>query len=233
MGRLLQRLKHYGHFLGDLFLTNVRLLWGMWRLTRLPQPAVTIFGGARVKLDSDYAINTVRLAKKLAAEGFSIITGGGPGIMEAANFGAYEYLRECRESEGGAVCKPIMSAGVGVVRLNLEKENAYMQEYITMQHFFSRKWLLVRYAIGFVIFPGGFGTLDELFEIVTLRQVNRLQAAPIILFDSNYWAPIIEWATTRALPQGLISQEDIDLLKVTDDIDEVVSLLKQNCISTE
>ena len=101
-----------------------------------------------------------------------------------------------------------------------------------MQHFFSRKWLLVRYAVGFVVLPGGFGTLDELFEIVTLRQVNRLQKAPIILFDSYYWQPIVDWAETRALANGLISQEDIDLLIISDDVDEVVQLLKKDCLTT-
>lgn len=229
---IIQRFKYFGHFLIDLFLTSIRLIWGMWKLTRLPQPAITVFGGARVKLDSDYAITTIRLTKKLAAEGFSIITGGGPGIMEAANFGAYEYLRECKDTHRHlqqAACKPIMTAGIGVVRLNRDKENGYVQEYITMQHFFSRKWLLVRYSVGFVVLPGGFGTLDELFEIVTLRQVKKMQNAPIILFDSYYWQPIIDWAKTRAMPNGLVSQEDLNLLTVTDDVDEVIHILKTRC----
>lgn len=225
--KIISRLFHYGHFLWDLLVLNIRLLWGMWKLTRLPQPAITVFGGARVKLGSKHAQMATSLTRKLAKDGFSVITGGGPGIMEAANFGVFDYVRECKEQ--GLDCNSTLSVGIGVSKLNIEKENSYIHQQIVMSHFFSRKWLLVRYAMGFVIFPGGFGTLDELFEIVTLRQTNKMQKAPIILIDSEYWMPIINWAREQALPQGLISQKDIDLFIVLDDVDEAAKIIKDNC----
>lgn len=223
-----QRLRYYGNFLKTLWNINFRLLWGMWKLTKLPQPAITIFGGSRIQHDSPYAQHAFELSKKLVAEGFSIITGGGPGIMEAANYGAIEYLRECK-LENNAHCSPFVSAGIGLLRLNREVANPYVQENIVMDHFFTRKWLLVRYAIGFVIFPGGFGTLDEFFEIITLRQTKHMQEAPIILMDSDYWKPIMEWTYEKALKDGLINEQDTQLFQVLDSIDEAVAVIKNCC----
>ncbi len=225
---MLQRLKHYFDFLWSLAGLNVRLMYGMWKLTKLPQPAITIFGGARIEPDGKHAKQAKELAKRLAGEGVSIITGGGPGIMEAANQGAYEHLKECDLGEG-ARCKPVMSAGVSLVRLNKEKANPFVQENIVMEYFFARKWLLVRYSIGFVIFPGGFGTMDELFEIITLAQTQRMQRAPIILMDTNFWQPLVEWIETRALKEGLIGQEDVKLIKVLDDVEEAFKILRDYC----
>lgn len=223
-----QRLHYYYHFLKTLIGINARLLWGMWKLTKLPQPAITIFGGARIQHEDIYAKQAFELSKKLVGEGFSIITGGGPGIMEAANFGAVEYLKECRLDKN-AHCQPIVSAGIGLIRLNREMINPYVQENIVMDHFFTRKWLLVRYAVGFVIFPGGFGTLDEFFEIITLRQTNHMQEAPIILMNSDYWKPIVEWTYEKALKHNLITESDIKLFEIHDSIDEVLAILKARC----
>lgn len=226
----LRRLKEYGRFLKSLFKTNVRLLWGMWKLTKLPQPAITVFGGSRVDFDSPIGIKAKQLALKLVSAGFSIITGGGPGIMEAANYGAIEYLRECDLSS--PLCRNrIVSAGIGLIRLNMEKTNPYVQENIVMEHFFSRKWLLVRYSVGFVIFPGGFGTLDELFEIVTLVQTHRMKQMPIILIDSDYWKPLMEWIHQRALREKLITKEDLKIIVVTDSIDEACAMIVEQCSS--
>jgi uncharacterized protein (TIGR00730 family) len=222
---MIKRLKHYLRFLRGLIGTNLRLLYGMWKLTELPQPAITIFGGARIKKDHPYAKKASQLSKQLVADGFSIVTGGGPGIMEAANFGALEYLKECRLNENGTKCTPIVSAGIGLVRLNLDKQNPYVQKQIIMRHFFARKWLLVRYSIGFIVFPGGFGTLDEFFEIITLRQTSRMQEAPIILIDSEYWSPIVDWMYNRALRDGLISKEDLNLISILDDVDKVANII--------
>jgi uncharacterized protein (TIGR00730 family) len=223
-----RRLHYYYHFLHTLFSINSRLLWGMWRLTKLPQPAITVFGGARIAHESIHAEQAFELSKKLVAEGFSIITGGGPGIMEAANFGAVEYLKECR-LDMNARCEPIVSAGVGLLHLNRDKSNPYVQDNIVMDYFFTRKWLLVRYAVGFVIFPGGFGTLDEFFEIITLRQTKHMQEAPIILMNSDYWQPMIQWAHEKALKNGLIDEQDIKLFHVLDSVDEAVEILKRDC----
>lgn len=223
---MFRRLKYYLHFLKSLFGINLRLMWGMWKLTKLRQPAITVFGGARIKADSEHAQVAANLAKKLVAHGYSIITGGGPGIMEAANFGAMEYIKECKLDNPKA-CNMVISAGIGLLQLNIEKENTYIQEHIIMDYFFTRKWLLVRYSQGFVVFPGGFGTLDELFEVVTLRQTHKMQQVPIILIDRDFWKPIIEWRDQRALKDGLISEDDLSLFTVVDTVDEAFTLLNQ------
>ncbi len=223
---MFRRLKKYGHFLISLMGINFRLIWGVWKLTKLRQPAITVFGGARIKSDSNHARIAADLAKKLVAHGYSIITGGGPGIMEAANFGAMEYIRECK-LDNPKKCNMVVSAGIGLLQLNAENENAYMQEHIVMDYFFTRKWLLVRYSQGFVVFPGGFGTLDELFEIVTLRQTNKMQQAPIVLIDRDYWKPMIEWRDEKALKSGLIDENDIALFTVVDTVDEAFMIINE------
>lgn len=221
------RFREYGRFLKSLIKMNFRLLWGMWKLTRLPQPAITIFGGSRIPLDSIHAKKATELAKMLASDGFSIITGGGPGIMEAANLGAIEYLKECKFDEK---CKSMLvSAGIGLIRLNKERVNPYVQENIIMEHFFSRKWLLVRYAVGFVVFPGGFGTLDELFEVVTLVQCNRMAKVPIVLIDKSFWGPLRDWIEHRALVYHLIEEKDTDIIVMTDSVEEAFSIIRQYC----
>lgn len=223
---MLHRLRYYGKFLKSIFKINISLLWGMWKLTKLNQPAITVFGGARIEHDSKHAQQAAELAKKLVQHGYSIITGGGPGIMEAANYGAMEYVRECKLDDPKK-CDMLVSAGIGLLQLNNEKENAYMQEHITMDHFFTRKWLLVRYAQGFVIFPGGFGTLDEFFEIITLRQTKKMQLAPIVLMNKDYWNPIVEWSQTKALENKLIDIDDLKLFTVVDTVDEAFAVLNE------
>lgn len=198
----------------------------MWKLTSLPQPAITIFGGARVQLDSELAKKAEQLALLLARDGFSIITGGGPGIMEAANMGAFNAIKDCVID--GAHC-PVreVSAGIGLVRLNRERVNPFVQKNIIMEHFFARKWLLVRYSVGFIVFPGGFGTLDELFETLTLIQCNRMARVPVVLFDTSFWNPISVWIEQQALARGLLSEEDAALVTITDSITEAFSIIKQ------
>lgn len=226
--RLKNRLMEYKRFLKSLFKTNWYLLRGMWQLTAFPHPAITVFGGARVPIDSDIAKKAAELTKILAAEGFSILTGGGPGIMEAANLGAIEYLKECKIN-GKKCSRKLVSAGIGLVRLNNESANPYIQRVITMEHFFSRKWLMVRYSVGFAVFPGGFGTMDELFELVTLIQCNRMQKLPVLLFDSHYWAPLIEWIEARAMQQGLLTAEERKIIRVVDDVYEAAEIIKTAC----
>ncbi len=227
-----RRLREYLHFLRGLWRTNILLLWGMWKLTELPHPAITIFGGSRVASDSDISKKTSQLTKNLAENGFSIITGGGPGIMEAANLGAMEYLKDC-ERDGVKCINHVVSAGIGLLRLNQDKVNPYVQRYIAMNHFFTRKWLLVRYSVGFIVFPGGFGTLDELFEVVTLIQCNRMAKVPIILIDRLYWSPLMDWIETRALKEGLIGHGDAAIIRVTDDVIEAAEIIKRECTGCE
>jgi uncharacterized protein (TIGR00730 family) len=223
----LRRIHEYTKFLKTLFRINVRLLWGMWKLTRLPQPAITVFGGARIPHDSVHAKMATDLTKMLAGDGFSIITGGGPGIMSAANQGAIEFLKEC--NIGGDCPNKVISAGIGLLRLNIEQANPYVQENIQMTHFFSRKWLLVRYSVGFVVFPGGFGTMDELFEIVTLIQCNRMAKVPVVLVDAGYWQPLVEWIDHRALMYNLITPEDKKIITIVNTVEEAFKIISEQC----
>ena len=227
-----RRSREYFRFLKSLWKTTIALIFGMWKLTALPHPAITIFGGSRVAIDSDIAKKASALTTILARDGFSIITGGGPGIMEAANLGAMEYLKEC-ERNGFKCINHVVSGGIGLLRLNQDKVNPYVQRYIVMKHFFARKWLLVRYAVGFVIFPGGFGTLDELFEIVTLVQCNRMAKVPIILVDRLYWSPIMDWIETRAFKMGLIGEGDASIIRITDSVEEAAEIIKRECLGCE
>ena len=229
---MLRRIIEYFKFLRSLFKTNIRLMWGMWKLTKLPHPAITVFGGARIPFDSEIGKKATELTKMLAESGFSIITGGGPGIMEAANLGAVEFLKTCKVN-GGYCPKRLISAGVGLIHLNLERTNPYVQESIVMRHFFSRKWLLVRYSVGFIIFPGGFGTLDELFEIVTLIQCNRMLKVPIILIDRHYWSPLMDWIETRALKNGMLNLHDLTIIRVTDSVQEAADIIRKECLESK
>ena len=225
-----KRLKAYGKFLGSLTETNCRLLSGMWKLTKLPQPAVTIFGSSRLPFTSTEGEQACAIAKKLTLGGFSIITGGGPGIMEAANRGSFEAAKELRLNHKEKIKIPKRSIGIGLTRLNREKSNPYVQDYIEMEHFFSRKWLLVRYSVGFVIFPGGFGTLDELCEILTLIQTKRMPKYPIVLMDKKYWAPFHKIMHEQMLPNKLISPNDEKIIDaITDDVDEAYEIIAKGC----
>jgi len=222
------RLYEYGKFLHSLGVTTARLLQGMWRLTRFPQPAITVFGGARIHQESAAAQTARSLTKMLAQHGFSIITGGGPGIMEAANEGALDAVKEC-DDKGNCKVQRLVSAGISLVRLNQEKANPYVQENIIMAHFFARKWLLVRYSVGFIVFPGGFGTLDELFEIVTLVQCNRMAKVPIVLMGRNFWQPLMTWVDERAIPNHLIAPEDRNIISLVDTPDEAFEIIHKYC----
>ncbi|MCK4650803.1 TIGR00730 family Rossman fold protein [Candidatus Babeliales bacterium] len=224
-----KRIKKYLKFLKSLYKTNWLLLRGMWKLTKLPQPTITVFGGSRIKKDDIYAKRAFELSKKLVEEGFSIITGGGGGIMEAANQGAYEAASEHGIKNG---LKKIRMTSIGITLTSFKKDgfvNPYLQEKIFMNHFFSRKWLMVRYAVGFAVFPGGFGTLDELFEIITLEQCYRMPKIPIVLMDKRYWDPIIHWMRSRALKHNLVSESDLDIIYVTSDVDKAVEILCKYC----
>ena len=215
----------YFHFLISAISSFGRLLVGMWHLTKVPQPAITVFGGSRIAADSIYAKKAAKLAELLALNKYSVITGGGPGIMEAANKGAYEAAKKL----GIKKAKVPRSVGISLTSFSTEIRNKYVNDMILMRHFFARKWLLVRYSIGFVIFPGGFGTLDELFEVLTLEQTSKMQKLPVILIGKHYWGPLIYWAKKRALPAGLITEEDLKLIHVTSSVKEAVEIIKECC----
>ena len=208
------------------FLANVedpaqRKLEESWRLFRIMGefvdgfdtlapvgPAVSIFGSARTKPDNPAYEQAVATAKLLGETGFSIITGGGPGIMEAANKGA---------RDGGA-----HSIGCNIELPFEQQSNPYVDTLLTFKYFFARKVMFVKYASGFVIFPGGFGTMDELFESLTLMQCDKVRDFPLVLFGSSYWAGLLDWIRDSLLGNGAISPGDIDRLYLTDSPQEVV-----------
>ena len=189
------------------FVEGFEILRSVW-------PSVSIFGSARVGRGHAYYRSGVRVAEALSSAGFSVITGGGPGIMEAANFGA-------SRGEGRSI-------GLNI-RLPFEqKANPYSDTVIHFNYFFARKVMFVKYACGFVALPGGFGTLDEIFEALTLKQTRKIHDFPVILFGSDYWQGLLKWLRTQALGNKMISKRDLKLFSVTDDIDEVVETIQRH-----
>ena len=181
---------------------------GFATVDRLDRPAVSIFGSARAH-EGTVAYDSARATGKLFAEaGWAVVTGGGPGVMEAAN-------RGCQEGGG-------LSVGFNIELPHEQSPNTYLDVSLTFKHFYARKTMFVKAAEGFVVFPGGFGTADELFESLTLIQTGKVLHFPVILFDSSYWQPLLDWVTTRCVPQGMVSLEDMELLTVTDDPHEAV-----------
>jgi uncharacterized protein (TIGR00730 family) len=174
-------------------------------------PAVSVFGSARTKLDDpNYALG-VEVGKALVAAGYAVITGGGPGAMEAANKGALEA--------GGT------SVGLGIELPFEQGLNRYVDLGVNFRYFFARKTMFVKYAQGFVVLPGGFGTLDELFEAVTLVQTRKVTSFPLVLVGTAYWGGLLQWLRETAAAAGTINLADIDLLHVTDDVDEAVRII--------
>ncbi len=175
-------------------------------------PAVTIFGSARAKATSPEYELARGIARRLAGHGFAIITGGGPGIMEAAN-------RGCREGGG-------LSIGCNIELPHEQGLNPYVDLGVEFKYFFARKTMFVKYADAFVIMPGGFGTLDELFESLTLIQTGKIRDFPVVLVGSSYWRGLLDWMRAVQVPAGAVSEADLDLLKLTDDPDEVCKIIE-------
>jgi uncharacterized protein (TIGR00730 family) len=187
------------------------LLGGFEAVALIDPPAVTLFGSARVHEDSKHYRNARAVARRFAEAGWAVITGGGPGVMEAANRGA---------KEGGG-----LSVGFNIELPHEQRSNPYLDIAHTFDHFYARKVCFVKPAEGFVIFPGGFGTLDELYEALTLIQTGKVMHFPVVLFDRDYWEEMLAWLRGELLADGMISPEDVDLLYATDDVDEAVQLV--------
>lgn len=202
-----------------LLLESFYLAYGVWRLTRLPRPRVTIFGGSKIHLDHPYAQQARILSQKLVDNGISVLTGGGPGIMQAANCGVEDVVGQSKSR----------SMGIAVYGIDEEELTKCVPDLVFMNYFFSRKWLLTYYADVFVFFPGGFGTLDELAEISTLIQTKKLVEGPIILVGVQFWEPLMRWINDSALKEGLLKEKDKNLITVTDDIDEALRLVLERC----
>ena len=181
---------------------------GFDAVDEIDRPAVSIFGSARVREGSDPYEDARITARKFGEAGWAVVTGGGPGVMEAAN-------RGCKE--GGGV-----SVGFNIELPHEQAANPYLDISLTFTHFYARKTMFVKAAEGFVVFPGGFGTADELFESLTLIQTGKIRHFPVVLFERGFWEPMLAWVREQALPLGMVSPDDLELLTVTDDVDEAV-----------
>jgi uncharacterized protein (TIGR00730 family) len=187
---------------------------GFAAVDRIDRPAVSIFGSARLGEDSEPYRLAREAGRRFAEAGWAVITGGGPGVMEAANRGAKEA--------GG------LSVGFNIELPHEQGSNPYLDISYTFKHFYARKVCFVKPAEGFVIFPGGFGTLDELFEALTLIQTGKARNFPVVLVDSDYWGGLLAWVRGELLADGTISPEDLDLLYVTDNLGHAVELVLES-----
>jgi len=182
-------------------------------------PAVAIFGSARSQPeDPEYRL-AQSVAHLLATNGYAVITGGGPGVMEAANRGASEARGE--------------SIGLNIELPFEQKSNPYVKRLLNFRYFFIRKVMFVKYSSAFVILPGGFGTLDELFESITLIQTRKIKSFPVILMGNGYWAGLIDWIKSTVLAQGKISSEDLDILKIAETPEDVIRIIKECPVSSD
>jgi len=186
---------------------------GFDRLNKVEAPGVTVYGSARTSVTDRYYEKAMRLGTILAQAGFAVITGGGPGIMEAANKGAFEA--------GG------VSVGLNILLPHEQKPNPYQTVSMTFEFFYARKVILAKHSAGFVVFPGGFGKLDELMEILTMMQTQKMHPMPIYLVESSYWNGLIEWMKSTLISLGTIAKDDLSLFKVVDDIETIPSEIKR------
>lgn len=220
--RLNDESHQYGldHFnVGDswrLFRIMSEFVEGFDTLSALPHPAVSFFGSARTTPDDPCYELTVEIARKLAKAGYPILTGGGPGIMEAANKGA-------AEANG-------ISIGLNITLPFEQEPNKFTNLPLDFKYFFVRKVMFIKYAMAFICMPGGFGTLDEMFEALTLMQTRRIKPFPVILVCNDFWGPLVEWFRERLVKDGNINSDDLFLFTVLDDPDEIVSYIRKTVI---
>jgi uncharacterized protein (TIGR00730 family) len=198
-------------FAGDISLIASEFLAGFQAVRKIDRPAVSIFGSARVREGTPTYESARATGRAFAEAGFAVVTGGGPGVMEAAN-------RGCKEGGG-------LSVGFNIELPMEQGVNAWCDIALTFHHFYARKVMFVKAAEGFVIFPGGFGTQDELWEALTLIQTRKIGNFPVVLFDSDYWGELLDWLRDEMLEDGLISPEDVELLYLTDEPREAVELI--------
>jgi uncharacterized protein (TIGR00730 family) len=184
---------------------------GFEAVERIGRPAVTIFGSARIGAEDPSYQQARAVARGFAESGWAVVTGGGPGVMEAANRGA---------KDGGG-----LSVGFNIQLPHEQRGNPYVDLSMTFRHFYARKTMFVKAAEGFVIFPGGFGTMDELYEALTLIQTGKIGHFPVVLFDSDYWQEMLDWIRQEMLADGFVSPDDVELLFVTDDPQQAVDMV--------
>jgi len=195
-----------------VFRIMAELVEGFEALSKIG-PAVTIFGSARLAPGSPYYNTCLRVSEALARDGFAVISGGGPGIMEAANKGAHN-------AKGTSI-------GLNIELPMEQSPNTYQNIRVDFRYFFVRKLMFVKYAVAYVIFPGGFGTMDELFEALTLIQTKKIRSFPVVLVGKEYWQGLFDWLRNTMLADGNISPEDLDLMHVVDEPEEVCAIINR------
>jgi uncharacterized protein (TIGR00730 family) len=205
---------HAGNLPRNVFTIAEEFRTGFEAVDRIDRPGVSVFGSARVKPDSDVYRVAQEIGRLFAEAGYAVVTGGGPGVMEAANRGA--------KDAGG------LSVGFTIDLPHEQDPNPYLDICVNFKHFYARKTMLVKAAEGFVMMPGGFGTLDEMFEALTLIQTGKVLNFPVVLFGSEHWKGLLDWINAKLLPQGLISPDDAELLYVTDDPKAAVKLVVEH-----
>src|SRR4051812_4511830 len=210
--RILSSEKKTEELESDIALIAQEFREGFEAVDRIDRPAVTIFGSARVREDTPVYRDARAAGQRFAELGWAVVTGGGPGVMEAANRGA--------KAGGG------LSVGFNIELLHEQAPNPYLDISLTFKHFYARKTMFVKAAEGFLVFPGGFGTVDELFEALTLIQTGKVFHFPVVLYGSDYWGELIDWIKGELLADGMISPEDLDLLYVTNELDEAVEQVR-------
>lgn len=194
----------------DAVRSGIEQIHGAYAITKLQQPIVTIFGGMRAKLNDPFAQQAYQMARLLVEHKITVLTGGGPGIMEAANCGAASVAQD----KG---LKATDTLGIAVLGVDEDFDNPCSELY-KVRHFFVRKNLLIRYSIGFIVFPGGIGTMDELFEVLNLLKHHRIPPLPVVLIGKEYWSPLLAWFNDSALEGGFIKPEYLEFFTVTDDL---------------
>jgi len=204
---------HGGNLPRNVFLIAEEFRTGFEVVDKIDRPGVTIFGSARVPDEHRVYRTAQHVGRRFAEAGFAVVTGGGPGVMEAANRGAQEA--------GG------LSVGFNIDLPHEQHHNAYVDLALTFKHFYARKTMLVKAAEGFVMFPGGFGTLDELFEALTLIQTGKVLNFPVVLFGRDHWTGLLDWIRDRLLATRMISPDDEELLYLTDDPEQAVEIVVQ------
>lgn len=196
-----------------VFRIQAELIDGIETLNNLG-PAVSIFGSARLPVNSPYYQDAITVAQNLSHAKYSVISGGGPSIMEAANKGAFQ--------QGG------LSIGLNIALPHEQAPNPAQDISLTFRYFFVRKLMFVKYSMAYVVFPGGFGTLDEFFEALTLIQTKKIRHFPVILYGSVFWAGLIEWLKEHVLELGCISEDDLDLFYIVDSPEEVLPIIESH-----
>lgn len=189
---------------------------GFETMSSVQTPSITIYGSARTPKESHYYQLTEKIASRLVSHGYSIITGGGPGIMEAANKGA---------SEAGG-----LSIGMNISLPHEQEPNPYTNVPLDFRYFFVRKVMLMKYSMAFICMPGGFGSMDELFESLTLIQSKRVKPFPVILVGSEFWKGLIDWIKDQFLKNGTIAEDDLFLFELLDDVDDVVRTIRKTVV---